>query len=120
MAEVPAPMARLHATKRQARERTTTSGTWTPPQVDASSAGGSSAGGSSASASEVSTAGAASLTNRPLTGNPLDDAAAAVRPSTPAAGVNAPLPTADEEGYSDRLLKRLREVREKERHKRGE
>jgi Mg-chelatase subunit ChlD len=120
VAEVPAPMARLHATKRQARERTTTAGAWTPPQVDASSTIGSLPLGLSSSASEVSTAGGASLTNKPLTGNPLDDVAAVTRPSTPAAGVNAPLPTADEEGYSDRLLKRLREVREKERHKRGE
>jgi hypothetical protein len=109
VAEVPAPMARLHATKRQARERTTTSGTWTPPQVDASSP--SAADGNAA---------VASLPATPLSGNPLEHVAAPARTATPPADGNSSLPATEEEGYSDRLLKRLREVREKERNKRGE
>ncbi|WP_254512953.1 VWA domain-containing protein [Anatilimnocola floriformis] len=83
------PLDRLQATKRQVREQTTSNRHWTPPQLD-------------------------------------DEAPAEVR-TVASEGISTPqpkiaetkpiTPQADEEQYSDRLLKKLREVRARDRDK---
>ncbi|WP_145086069.1 VWA domain-containing protein [Anatilimnocola aggregata] len=94
-AEIATPaIARLQATKRQARERTAP--TWLPPQPDESPA----------------------AVDR-VRGDVATNAAAPNEPAPIAPSVAPPVPTAEAEDYSDRLLKKLREVRAKERDKRG-
>lgn len=101
VAETAAPMARLQATKRQARERTATSATWTPPRID-----------ESAPATVVADA---LLASQQIGGEPTER-----HFDRPGATGTAALPTTEDDGYSDRLLKKLREVRERERNKRSE
>ncbi len=80
------PLDRLQATKRQVREQTTTARHRTPPVLD------------EATPAEVQSVATASSEPQPRVEQP---------PATP---------QGDEEQYSDRLLRKLREVRAKQRH----
>ncbi|WP_425618173.1 VWA domain-containing protein [Anatilimnocola sp. NA78] len=95
IAEAAAPqIARLQATKRQTRERTTA--TWSPPEVDASPAVAETMRDDSS-----------------IPTSPAPPVVSAAQSSTPSKA-----PAEDGDGYSDRLLKKLREVRAKERDSR--